>query len=216
MAQSSWQNEIKSSIEGLAVKSAEARSKLLKDGIKFFKHAKNGRLDISSMSRTGTLLFSEVIAASTKLYFENASKMIDLCLSLSNGMLSAFKIDTADTTTPSNSSPQAFTIQLLAAQGELCRTVFILESNKKNPVKTSFCYSHFHACNSNESLPIPLRFDPSETMLGPDQKERITLEVPVPDDAPVGHYAATVWLSDIPGLSFLLALQINASKNLSA
>ena len=107
MAQSSWQNEIKSSIEGLAIKSAAARSKLLKDGINFIKHARNKRLDISSMSRTGTLLFSEVIAASTKLYFDNASKMIDLCLSLSNGMLSVFKIDTADTTTPSNSARRA-------------------------------------------------------------------------------------------------------------
>jgi hypothetical protein len=214
MAPSSWQNEIKSSFERLSAKSAAAQAQIFKDSIEFMKQAGEKKLDMSAFSKTGTTLVTDAIAAYTQLHVDYASKLIDLGLSFTRGMLSSIeKGASGSSSAPAQESrpgaaSSAFALQVSGMPGDRCQTAFILESTNKKPVVASFQYTGFIAADRAETLSVPLSFDPPSATLNPDEKIRIVLEVPIPLNAGPGQYEASAWINDVPEMNFKIVLSV--------
>jgi hypothetical protein len=217
MEQQAWQNDIKSSFERLSAKSAAAQSQIFKDTLSFIKQAGEKKIDMTSVTKTGTSLLTEAIAAYTQLHIDYASKIIDLGLSFTHGMLSSLGPGETETAAPQKGAQSsAFALQLSGLPGDCCQTAFILESTNKKPVRASYKYTAFHTADKSAMMTIPLKFDPAECTINPGEKFRIVLEAPLPLDAKAGQYEAQAWISDVPEMNFKIVVTVMASGGADA
>jgi hypothetical protein len=197
-------------ILGTAVKTNQ---ELLKKGIDMIKEPMAYQAEFSRIFFEGSSIVSHGFMDLMRINAEHSRRLIALGQSLSNDILASFKNARKTATGPHDEQSfpgrTAGEIRMSGVPGDLCRSVFILESNKSGAVSARIRCSRFVNINDNSPVSVPMLFDPSETVVRPGEKIRFTVETGIAENIPAGMYHAMIWIDGFPELNLRAVLTVH-------
>jgi hypothetical protein len=172
--------------------------------------------DLSRIISENSSTLSKGFADYLRLNVEHTSNLLDLGRSMSNELLSSLERSGWQTKTSSAEQPgqgqMVSELYMTGSPGDLCRSAFILESKKSTTVIARIFHSRFINRANDAPVTIPVNIDPVEVAVAPDVKIRISLEVGIPENIPLGTYQSMVWIDGFSELSLRMLLNVVENK----
>jgi len=170
-------------------------------------------MDASRIAVESAAVLSKGFARYLRLSQSHASQMLDLGKSVWSDFLASYECPPRgrDGAAPGQTVSE---LSLSGSPGGLCRSAFVLESNKALPVRARVACSPFVNDNGGAAAPIPVVFDPAEASVAPGEKIRIAVEAGVPEGLAAGSYHAMAWIEGFPELSLRVTLAVSPAAPL--
>jgi hypothetical protein len=187
-----------------------------KQGFDMLKQTMKLPYDLSLIVSESSVTLTKGFADYLRLNVEHTSHLLDLGRALSGELLSSLERSGWQTKSSTAEQPrQGQTVSELYMKGspcDLCRSAFILESNKSTTVLARVFHSRFINQANDNPVTIPVNIDPVEVAVAPNQKIRISLEAGIPENIPSGTYQSMVWIDGFAELSLRVLLNVMESK----
>src|SRR6185312_7561520 len=213
-------NTITQDIEQLIKKASEANTVIIAETAKFLTRLAEKKVDTKSVASIQKQLFADALNLFVKLNLQHTSNLIDMGVALSrhlnvsddtlkNGQPG---VQTKSETNYQNTAP-AFELATSVAAGEIAKTAFLLNSDKKETLHCSLAHSIFLNTQTAAGLPdLKPIFTPDTFQLAFGEPFRIDVSIPVAKDIAPGIYRSSVSVVGFEHTHFDLLLEIMEAK----
>lgn len=202
-------------IETLVRKSAEANKAFLTEGTKFIRQlgSSTGKENVSIQ----TDLLKDAFNAYVKLNIQHAGHLIDLGLELTK----RFNGTVETPPEPANGSPDqedvskpAFILKATAPAGTTAKVLFMVDSDKKDPmmcklVQTDFVYQKDFGVKPG----FRTTFIPGTFELLPSGSQKVEIQVKIPATARPGMYESHLQIQGFEEAFFSLFITVSENEN---
>ncbi len=202
------QTRIVKELQELLAKSINADIQLLENGSKLLQQVAEGNISLSSVAEQGNELLRQAITDYVRMSTKHTSNLIDLSIDVSDNLVRRMINAPRKVQETAKQHPPLFELKMQGQPGTLCQTAFVLENSYTEEVIAKFKYPLLVNKVGDNSLDIPIGFDPPEVTLSPAQKQNIIVGIELPGGIKAGLYQTIISVESMPGLNFLLSLEV--------
>jgi hypothetical protein len=199
----------------VALNSAQKNTAIINKGLEMWREQFTHQKELSRLLFEGGKVLSRGVASYFQASTQYSARLIEIGRTLATDLLASADASPKNTLHDSCDQPACAKalceIKMRGKPGELCRSFFLLESNKSETVSAHIRVSCFTNAEDDAPVSIPLIVNPLEVSIHPGEKIRFATEVGIPEKMPSGIYHALIWIDGFPDVRMRAVLSVDGN-----